>query len=48
MQHGSKHDIPDRRDVIRMYGLGEIPSDTKHDLVKYISHVYKQGELDRC
>ena len=37
--YGSKRDVPDHRDLIRMYGTGEIPSDTKHGLLKYIGHV---------
>ena len=46
--YGSKRDVPDHRDVIRTYGTGEKPSDKKHDLIKYISHVYNQGGLDSC
>ena len=45
---GGKRDVPDDRDVIRTYGAGERPSDTKHDLIKYISHVYDQGSLNNC
>ena len=45
---GGKRDVPDDRDVIRTYGAGERPSDTKHDLIKYISHVYDQGSLNSC
>ena len=46
--YGSKRDVTDHRDVIRTYSADEIPSHTKHDLVKYISHVYNQGGLDSC
>ena len=42
--YGSKSDVPDHRDMIRMYGAGEIPSNTKHGL----DHVYDQGRLDSC
>ena len=34
--------------MIRTYGPSEIPSNPKHDLVKYISHVYNQGGLHSC
>ena len=34
--------------MIRMYVTGTIPSYTKHDLFKYISHVYDQDGLDSC
>ena len=34
--------------MIRTYGTGERPSDTKHDLVNYISQVYDQGSLNNC
>ena len=46
--YGSKCDVPDHRDRIRTYVAGEIPSNTKHGLVKYIHHVYDQGRLDSC
>ena len=45
---GGKRDVHDQRDVIRTYGAGERPTDTKHDLVQYISHVYDQGSLHCC
>ena len=32
--------------MIRKYDFGAIPSDKKHDLVKYISH--RQGGQDSC
>ena len=46
--YGSKRGIPDHRDMIRMYGAGEITSNTKHGLVKYIHRVYDQGGLGSC
>ena len=46
--YGSKRDVPDYRDVIRMYGIGEKLSDKRHDLVKCISHVYDQGGPECC
>ena len=46
--YGSKRDFPDHRDMIRTYSAGEIPSNTKHGLVKYIHHVYDQGGLGSC
>ena len=45
---GCKRSVPDHRDMIRMYGAGEIPSNTNHSLVKYIHHVYDQVELGSC
>ena len=45
---GGKRDVHDQRDVIRTYGAGERLSDTKHDLVQYISQVYNQGSLNNC
>ena len=44
--YGSKRDVSDHRDLIKRYG--ERPSDKKHDLVRYIHHVYDQGGLDSC
>ena len=41
----SKRGVPDHRDMIRTYGAGQIPSNTKHGLVKYIHRVYDQGGL---
>ena len=46
--YGSERDDYDHRDVIRTYGPSEIPSNPKHELVKYISHVYDQGGLHSC
>ena len=46
--YGSERDDSDHRDKIRTYGRSEIPSNPKHDLVKYISHVYNQGGLHSC
>ena len=45
---GGKCDVHDQRDVIRIYGAGERPSNTKHDLVQYIGQVYNQGTLNNC
>ena len=44
--YGGMRDVLDERDVIRRYG--ERPSDKKHDLIKYIHHVYDQGGLANC
>ena len=44
--YGGKRDILDDRDVTKRYG--ERPPDKKHDLIKYIHHVYDQGGLDSC
>ena len=46
--YGSERDDYDFRDKIMTYGPSEIPSNPKHDLVKYISHVYNQGGLHSC
>ena len=44
--YGGKRDVLDDRDVIKRYG--ERPSDKKHELIKYIHHVYEQGGLGNC
>ena len=46
--YGSKCDVLDHRDMIRMCGAGEIPSNPKHGLVKCVHHVYDQARLDCC
>ena len=46
--YGSKCDVPDHRDMIRMYVAGEIPSNTKHGLVKYFHHVYDRLLFAKC
>ena len=48
---GFKRDRSDHRDIVRVYGAGEIPSTDDHpmiDLRKYVSRVYEQNGLGCC
>ena len=48
---GLKRDSHDHRDVVRVYGIEDIPSTEQHpvvDLRRYVDNVYSQGQLGSC
>ena len=48
---GLIRDLPDERDLVRVYGSEDIPSSDEHpivDLRKYVRKVYHQGNLGCC